>query len=129
LESLDLEQELEGVGVSALKLSPSMVIKRVLKLLGEGLDLEALLLESVSETKDFLLVLGNLRGLCLLDLELALVLADLVTEQLDVFETLVVLHFTLTKSDLQDLDLLVEESKLIVSTDKLRSEDISLSHQ
>jgi len=129
LECLNLEQELKGVGVSALKLSPSMVVERVLKLFGEGLDLEALLLESVTETEDFFLVLGDLGGLCLLNLELTLVLADLVTKQLDVFKTLVVLHLTLAECDLQDLDLLVEESQLIVSTDKLRAENVSLSHQ
>jgi len=60
LESLDLQQELEGVWVSSLKLSPSVVVKRVLELLREGLDLKALLLKGVTETKDFLFVLGDL---------------------------------------------------------------------
>ena len=106
LECLNLEQELKGVGVSALKLSPSMVVERVLKLFGEGLDLEALLLESVTETEDFFLVLGDLGGLCLLNLELTLVLADLVTKQLDVFKTLVELNLTLAECYLQDLNLL-----------------------
>lgn len=60
LESLDLKQKLEGIWVSALKLPPSMVVQGVLKLLREGLDLKTLLLEGVTETKDFLLVLGDL---------------------------------------------------------------------
>jgi len=129
LECLDLEEELKGVGVSALKLPPSVVVERVLQLFRQSLDLEALLLQSVSQAKDFLLVLGNLAGLRLLDLELAFVLADLVAEEFNVLEALVVLHLTLGESDLQDLDLLVEESKLIISTDQLCAEDITLSHE
>jgi hypothetical protein len=37
-----------------------------------------------------------------------------------------ILHLTLSKSRLKDLDLFVKESKLIVSTDKLGSEDVTL---
>ena len=105
---MDFEQELESVWVGTLQLPPSVVVERVLQFFREGLHLEAFLLQSVSKTKHFFLVLGYLRGLCLFDLELALVLADLVAEQLDVLEALVVLHLTLTKGDLKDLDLLVE---------------------
>lgn len=36
LESLDLEQELEGVGIRALKLPPSVVVEWVLQLFGKG---------------------------------------------------------------------------------------------
>jgi hypothetical protein len=37
-----------------------------------------------------------------------------------------ILHLTFCKSRLKDLNLFVKESKLIVSTDKLGSEDVSL---
>jgi len=129
LECLDLQEEFEGIWVSALKLSPSVVVERVLKFLRESLDLKSLFLESISETEHFLLVLGDLRGLCFLNLELTLVLTDLVTEKFDIFESLVVLDLTLSESDLKNLDLLIEESKLIVSTDELSTEDISLGHE
>ena len=129
LESLDLQEELEGVWVSTLQLSPSVVVEGVLQLFGQGLDLQAFLLEGVSETEYLFLVLGNLRSLCLLDLELALELTDLVLEQLDVFEALIVLDLTLAERDLEDLDLLVEEGQFIVPSDQLGSEDVSLGHE
>jgi len=39
LQGLNLEEQLEGVGVSALELSPSVVVKRIFKLFREGLHL------------------------------------------------------------------------------------------
>ena len=129
LEGLDLEQELKGVRVRTLKLSPSVVVERVLKLFGKGLDLKALLLKGVAETKYLFLVLGDFRRLGFLNLEFTLVLTDLVTEQLDILKPLVVLNFTLSERDLQNLDLLVKESQLVISADQLSSQNIPLSHE
>ena len=129
LEGLDLEQELKGVRVRTLKLSPSVVVERVLKLFGKGLDLKALFLKCVAETEHLFLVLSDFRRLGFLNLEFTLVLTDLVTEQLDILEPLVVLNFTLSERDLQNLDLLVKESQLVISADQLSSQNIPLSHE
>jgi len=106
-----------------------VVVERVLELLGQSLDLEALLLEGITQAQDLFLVLRNLAGLRLLDLQFALVLADLVAKELDVLKALIVLHLTLGEGDLEDLDLLVKKSQLIVSADQLGTEDITLSHE
>ena len=129
LEGLDLQKKLKVVRVRALELAPSVVVQRVLKFLRQGLYLKPLLLEGVSEAEDLLLVLGDLRGLSLLNLELALVLANLVAKQLDVLEALVVLNLTLAERDLEDLNLLVEEGQLVISANELRTKNISFSHE
>ena len=129
LEGLDLEQELKGVRVRTLKLSPSVVVEWVLKLFGKGLDLKALFLKCVAETEHLFLVLSDFRRLGFLNLELTLVLTDLVTEKLDILKPLVVLNFTLSERDLQNLDLLVKESQLVISADQLSSQNIPLSHE
>lgn len=87
--------------------------------------MESLFLELVSQSANLSLVLDNLSGLALLNLEFALELTDLVLEKLDVLETLSILNLSLSKSDLEDLDLLVEESQLVISSDELGSKDIS----
>lgn len=60
LESLNLEQELESVGVSSLQLPPSVVVQWVLKLLRKSFHLKALFLEGVTEAENLFLVLGDL---------------------------------------------------------------------
>ena len=126
LQGLDLVEELPRIWVGSLELPPPVVVQWVLELLGEGLDLEALLLKSVGEAEDFLPEVVDLRGLALLDSQLTLQITDLELEQLDVLETLQVLDFTLGKRDLEDLDLLVQESQLVVSADELSSKDVPL---
>ena len=74
----------------------------------------------------FLLELIDLRGLGLDDLQFAGQVADLELKESDVLKSLLILNFALGKSRLQDLDLLVEQSKLIISSDELSSENISL---
>ena len=74
----------------------------------------------------FLLELIDLRGLGLDNLQFAGQVADLELKESDVLESLLILNFALGKSRLQDLDLLVEQSKLIISSDELSSENISL---
>jgi hypothetical protein len=74
----------------------------------------------------FLLELIDLRGLGLDDLQFAGQVADLELKESDVLESLLILNLALGKSRLQDLDLLVEQSKLIISSDELSSENISL---
>ena len=125
LKGLDLLDQLISVRIRSLDSPPPMVIERVLKLLRKSLHLEPLLLELVSKSANLSLVLDDLSSLTLLNLEFALQLTNLVLEKLDVFKTLSILDLSLTEGDLQDLDLLVEEGKLIVSPDKLSSEDIS----
>ena len=129
LECLDLQQKLESVWISALKLPPSVIVEGILQLLREGLDLETLFLKGVTEAQHFFLVLSNLTCLGFLDLEFALVLTDLVTEQFNILKALIVLDFTLGECNLQDLDFLVQQCKLIVSTDELRAQNITLSHK
>ena len=63
LEGLNLEEELEGIGVSALELSPSVVVKRVFKLFREGLHLKSFFLKGITEAEYFFLVLRDLRSL------------------------------------------------------------------
>ena len=74
----------------------------------------------------FLLQLVDLRGLGLDNLQFAGQIADLELKESDVLKSLLILNLALGKSRLQDLDLLVEQSKLIISSDELSSENISL---
>lgn len=59
-------------------------------------------------------------------LDLALELADLVTEQFDLFEPLTILLLSLANNGLQDFNLLVEESDLVIFADQLRPHHVTL---
>mmetsp|Transcript_10297 Transcript_10297/g.15732 ORF Transcript_10297/g.15732 Transcript_10297/m.15732 type:complete len:538 (+) Transcript_10297:515-2128(+) len=103
-----------------------MAVKRVLKLLRQGLHLQALRQKLLLQVVDLLSQVGDLGGLRLDDSQLALVVTDLELEKADILETLLILDFTTGEGALEDLDLLVEEGELIVSTDELGAQDVSL---
>lgn len=126
LENLDLLKHLPGIGISSLKLSPSVTVKRVLKLLREGLDLESLGKQLLLEVEDLFPEVGNLLCLGFDDSELTLVVADLELEESNVLKSLLVLDFSSCEGALEDLDLFVKKGELVVSSDELGSEDVSL---
>ena len=63
LESLDLLEHLPSIWISSLKLSPSMTVQWVLKLLREGLNLESLGQELLLEVVNLLSQVRDLRSL------------------------------------------------------------------
>ena len=126
LEGLDLLEHLPSIWVGSLQLSPSVAIEWVLQLFGEGLDLESLGQELLLEVIDLLSQVWDLRGLGLHDSQLRLVVSDLELQKSDVLKSLLVLDFTSSESALEDLDFFVEEGELVISSDELGSEDISL---
>ena len=72
LKSLNLVQQLPGVRVCALKLSPSMVVEWVFKFFGESFHLEALLLKCIRKTEDFFSKVINLGSFALFNSQLTL---------------------------------------------------------
>ena len=88
--------------------------------------MKTLVKELLVKGEGFLLELIDLRGLGLDDLQFACQVADLELKESDVLESLLILNLALGKSRLQDLDLLVKQSKLIISSNELCSENISL---
>ena len=88
LESFSLEEQLKSIGVSALELSPSMVVERVFKLFREGLHLQSFFGGRCRRE-----VLCDFGGYSFINLELALVFADFVAKKFDVLKTLILLDF------------------------------------
>ena len=78
------------------------------------------------EGEGFLLQLVDLRGLGLDNLQFAGQIADLKLKKSNILKSLLILHFSLRESRLQNLDLFIEQGKLIISSNELCSENISL---
>jgi len=74
---------------------------------------------------DLLSEVGNLRSLRLDDSKLTLVVTNLELKQSDVLQSFSILDFTSGQSTLQDLDLFVKESQLVISSNELSTQDIS----
>lgn len=108
LECLDFLEHLPCVWVGTLELPPTMVVERVLELLGESLDGKTLSKQLLVEVYDFLTEFIDLGSLGLYDSELTFQISNGVVKNLDVLESLLVLVLTLTESGLKNLDLLVE---------------------
>ena len=125
LESLDLLEHLPSIRISTLKLSPSMAVQWVLKLLRESFDLESFSQKLLLEVVDLLSQIWDLRSLRLDDSQFTLVITNLELQKSDILESLLILNFTSCESALEDLDLFIEKSELIISSDKLGSKNIS----
>ena len=54
---------------------------------------------------------------------------DLELKESNILESLLILQLTLGKSGLQDLDLLVKQSQLVISSDELSTQSVTLSHE
>jgi hypothetical protein len=103
-----------------------VVVERVLKLFRECLDLQPLGEELLLQVVDLFPEVSDLRGLALDDPELALQVGDLELEQADVLEALLVLHLALGKRRLQNLNLLIEKRQLVVASNQLGAQDVTL---
>jgi hypothetical protein len=103
-----------------------MIIERVLKLFGKSFDLQLLSKELLVQVDNFVLEALDLSSFASHNTEFAFQVTNLVLEQLDIFKTFIVLLFTLRKSSLENLNLLVEQSKLIIAANKLGTENITL---
>ena len=73
-----------------------------------------------------LLELVNLRSLRLNDLQFTGQVSDLEFQQPDILQPLTVLDLSFAQSALQDFDLLIEQCQLIISTNQLRSQNVTL---
>jgi len=125
LESLDLLEHLPSIRISTLKLSPSMAVQWVLKLLRESFDLESFSQKLLLEVVDLLSQIWDLRSLRLDDSQFTLVITNLELQKSNILESLLILNFTSCESTLENLDLFIEKSELIISSDKLGSKNIS----
>lgn len=103
-----------------------MVVERVLKLLRQGLHLQSLVQELLLEIIDLLSEISDLTGTLLGDSQLRSQISDSELEDSDIFNPLLVLLLSLGEGRLENLDLLVEKSQFIVSSDELGSEGVSL---
>lgn len=121
LECLNLLEHFPGVGIGAFELSPPVVVERVLELFRQSLDAETLVLELLVQVDDVVLEVGHLISLRLDDAEFALQIRDRVVQDLDIQQALVILGLALAHVGLENLDLLVQESQLVISADKLRA--------
>lgn len=126
LERLDFLEQLPSFWVRALKLAPTVIVQRVFQLFRQGLDLELFGHQLSLQSECFLAKVTNLGCLVLDNSQLALEITDAELQQLDVLKTLLVLELTLSQSSLKNLDLLVQQSQFVVSSDELRAKDVTL---
>ena len=126
LERLDLLDHLVSFWVSALEFPPPVHIEWLLELIREVLGLLLLLKVLLLEQINLPLEIWDASSLELRDDELPLQLRDLLPDIEDISELLLIVNLSLLEGGLLDLDLLIEESKLLVSLDELCSEDIPL---
>jgi hypothetical protein len=78
------------------------------------------------EVVNFLSEVWNLRSLRFDDSQLRFVITNLEFEKSDVLKSFLILDFTSSQSVLENLDFLVKESKLIISSNELGTKNISL---
>jgi hypothetical protein len=123
---LNLLNEFVGLGVRALKLPPTMHIQGLLKLISEELSLLLLLKQLFLELEDLSAEVRDARCLVLSDNQLPLDVGDLLLGADDLSDLLLVVDFPLVQSGLLDLDLLIENLKLLVTLDQLSTQDITL---
>lgn len=98
-----------------------MVVKGVFKLFRECLNLEFFGHKLCLKGEAFLAKVADLGCLIFHDSKLALEVTDAEFKKFYVFKTFLVLDLTLGKGGLEDLDLLVEQCKFVVSADELCS--------
>lgn len=121
LQRLDLLNHLVRAGVAALELAPPVHVERVLQLLAERLDLGALLQQLAAQLVHLALEHVNVGHAALEDVQLALEVVELDLEHADLVEPVPVLYLPLAERALLDLDLLVQQSQLVVAADELRA--------
>ena len=95
LQGLYLLEHLPGIRVSALELSPSVVVKRIFEFLRQSLDLKSLSKKLLLQVIDLLSEVSDLSRLRLDNAQLALEISDLELKKTDVLEALLVLDFSL----------------------------------
>ena len=98
LQGLYLLEHLPGIRVSALELSPSVVVKRIFEFLRQSLDLKSLSKKLLLQVIDLLSEVSDLSRLRLDNAQLALEISDLELKKTDVLEALLVLDFSLGES-------------------------------
>ena len=87
--------------------------------------MESLSKELLLKTVNFFSEIWNLRSLRLDDSELTLVITNLELKESDILKSFLILDFSSCKSVLKNLNLFVKKSKLIISSNKLSTQDIS----
>ncbi len=95
LQGLYLLEHLPGIRVSALELSPSVVVKWIFEFLRQSLDLKSLSKKLLLQVIDLLSEVSDLSRLRLDNAQLALEISDLELKKTDVLEALLVLDFSL----------------------------------
>lgn len=126
LERLDLLDHFISFWVSAFKLSPPMNVEWLCKLVEQIFSLLLLLKVLFLKEVDFPLKIWDTCSLALRSNEFSLQLGNFFPNVQDIIDFLLIVNLSLLQSRFLNLDLLIEQSKLFVSFDKLCSEDISL---
>lgn len=134
LQGLALVEQFEGFGVGGLELAPAVNVDGVLDLLGEALDLQLLLEQFRIEPVLVVEQVGDLvrsdltSGSYLVVLDFAHDLRNFVLLALDFVQAVLVLGLALAEVALVDLDLFVQNLRLLVAADQLRAQDVSFGH-
>lgn len=103
-----------------------MDVKRLLKFIMQELALLLLLQQLFLEDVDLLLEIGDASGLALRDEQLSLELSDLLSDVLDIVESILVVDLTLLEHGSLDFNFFVEKCQLLRPLDQLSTQDISL---
>ena len=103
-----------------------MHIQGLLKLISEELSLLLLLKQLFLELEDLSAEVRDARCLVLSDNQLPLDVGNLLLGADDLSDFLLVVDLPLVQSGLLDLDLLIEDLKLLVTLDKLSTQDVTL---
>lgn len=126
LERLDFLDELVGLNIRRLKLSPSVDVEGLAEFILQELSLLLLLEQLLLKQVDFASQVRETVGLILRVLDLTLELSDLLHKFENVISLLLVVDASLAESTLLNLNLLVQEQEFLVTLDELGAQNITL---
>jgi len=126
LKRLDLLDELVGLNIRRLKLSPSVDVEGLAEFILQELSLLLLFEQLLLKQVDFASQVREAVGLILRVLDLTLELSDLLHKFENVISLLLVVDATLAESTLLNLNLLVQEQEFLITLDELSSQNITL---
>ena len=126
LKRLDLLDELVGLNIRRLKLSPSVDVEGLAEFILQELSLLLLFEQLLLKQVDFASQVREAVGLILRVLDFTLELSDLLHKFENVISLLLVVDATLAESTLLNLNLFVQEQEFLITLDELSSQNITL---
>ena len=116
------------VWVGTLKVSATMDVERILKFFRKSLDFELLFNQFGLKVKNFIFVGWNTVAFFHEDFQLPFEVLFFIFQQFKVRQSLSEGSLSFGESGLLDLDLFIQQSRLIVSSDKLSTKDVSFGN-